>query len=172
VSREQRIWSFAIASEPSYGGNTGYDDLASSVYRYDNKVQYHGQVSKGDLAVVVVDDEAQGIARIHRVVVQRGSKTLQRCPGCETTAIARRRTVSPTYRCSRCKETFDHPKDDEIDVDVYEAHLEDWTPLHGVSRGAVRETALNNGLTAIRPLDPPKLRKAISCSPDAVRLIG
>jgi hypothetical protein len=51
VSHEQRIWSFAIASEPTYGGNTGYDDLASSVYRYDDRVQYHAQVSKGELVV-------------------------------------------------------------------------------------------------------------------------
>jgi predicted RNA-binding Zn-ribbon protein involved in translation (DUF1610 family) len=130
VSREQRIWSFAIASEPTYGGNTGYDDLASSVYRYDNKVQYHAQVCMGDLAVVIVDNEAEGIARIDRIVVQGGSKTLQRCPGCGTTAIARRRAISPTYRCSRCKETFDHPKHDETDVDAYEAHLVHWPALN------------------------------------------
>jgi tRNA(Ile2) C34 agmatinyltransferase TiaS len=122
--------------------------------------------------VVVVDDEARGIARIDQVVVQRGSKTLQRCPGCGTTAIARRRSVSPTYRCSRCKETFDHPKHDEIDVDVYEAHLVDWVPLRGLSRNAVRRTALNKGQTAIRPLDPPKFRDRVSLSPDALGLIG
>jgi predicted RNA-binding Zn-ribbon protein involved in translation (DUF1610 family) len=119
-----------------------------------------------------VDDEAEGIARIDRIVVWRGTKTLQRCPGCETTAIARRRTLSPTYRCSRCRETFDHPKHDEIDVDVYAAHLGHWVALHGVSRSAVRQTALKKGQTSIRPLDPPKLRKVVSFSPDAVRLIG
>lgn len=170
MSQEQRIWSFAITSEPTYGGNTGYDDLAWSVYRYDNKVQYHAQVSKGDLAVVVVDDGAEGIARIDRIVVRRGTKTLQRCPGCQTTDIARRRTISPTYRCNRCKNTFEYPKHDEIEVDVHEAHLVDWAPVHGISRGAIRDSAVNKGQTSIRPLVPSKVRALLGRSPEALCL--
>lgn len=167
----QRIWSFAITSQSTYGGNTGYDDLASSLYRYDDKVQYHGQVRAGDLAVVVVDGAAEGIARIDRIVVHRGTKTLQRCPGCKTTDIARRRTVSPTYRCNRCKETFEHPKDDEVDVDVHEAHLIDWQALQGISGGEVRRTALSQGQTSIRPLEPSRVRSLLSGSTHAMRLI-
>jgi hypothetical protein len=171
VPNEQCIWSFAITNEPSYGGNTGYQDLASSVYRYDDKVQYHAQVGTGDLAVVVVDGEAEGIARIDHVLVRRDVKTLQRCPDCRTTDIARRRTVSPTYRCNRCKETFQHAKHDEIDVDVHEAHLIDWVPLHGISGGDIRKTALSKGQTSIRPLESARVRNLLAASPDAVRLI-
>ena len=171
VPHGQRIWSFAITSESTYGGNTGYDDLASSLYRYDDKVQYHGQVRAGDLAVVVVDGAAEGIARIDRIVVHRGTKTLQRCPGCKTTDIARRRTLSPTYRCNRCKETFEHPKHDEVDVDVHEAHLIDWQALQGISGGEVRRTALSQGQTSIRPLEPSRVRGLLAGSPNAARLI-
>jgi ribosomal protein L37AE/L43A len=171
VSNEQRIWSFAITNESSYGGNTGYQDLASSLYRYDDKVQYHAQVSPGDLAVVVVDGEGAGIARVDRVLVRRDVKTLQRCPGCKTTDIARRRTVSPTYRCNRCKETFEHPKHDVIDVDVHEAHLVDWVPLRGISGDDIRNTALSKGQTSIRPLESSKVRALLTPSPGVERLM-
>ena len=167
----QRIWSFAITSESTYGGNTGYDDLTSSLYRYDDKVQYHAQVRAGDLAVVLVDREVAGIGRIDRIVVRPDTKTLQRCPGCKTTDIARRRTVSPTYRCNRCRETFEHPKHDEVAVDVHEAHLLDWEPLRGISGGEIYKTALTQGQTSIRPLEPSRVRTLLAGSPDAVRLI-
>jgi ribosomal protein L37AE/L43A len=151
----------------------GYQDLASSAYGHDNKVQYHAQVPQGDLAVVVVDDRAEGIARIAHIEVCSGTKTLQRCPRCKTTDIARRRTVFPTYRCNRCRQTFEHPKHDEIEVDVHEAeaHFTEWVPLNAVSRDDIRTAALNRGQTAIRPLNVSKLRQRLRLRPDALRLV-
>ena len=82
MPHEQRIWSLSIASELTYGGNTGYDDLAMSVYRYDNLVQYHAQVSEGDLVLgatligdarVTADDDDPGV----KMCGQRPSDTIE-----------------------------------------------------------------------------------------------
>lgn len=152
-----QVWSFQIASEPSYGGNLGYEDDPHEVYQYDSKVQYHAQIEAGDVAVIVVDDEAIGIAQIDRIEKQQAEKTLQRCPNCRTTSIRHRRTSSPAYRCDRCKNEFDQPKDDVIDVTQFRAYLSDFEELQGISSTDVRNAAQDRGLTAIRPLDPDRV---------------
>jgi hypothetical protein len=162
MGRESRIWSFAIASDPTYGGNTGYTDDPTTVYRYDSLVQYHAQVSSGDIAVVVVDDEAIGVARIERIWASSGTKTLQRCPGCKTTNLARRRTISPPYRCNGCGDTFTHPKHDEVEVTTFEAELGGWNALSNISRRQVRDVADAKGQTAIRPLNAEGVRRLLS----------
>jgi putative restriction endonuclease len=171
VSHEKRIWSFAISSEPIYGGNTGYDDDVERVYRYDSLVQYHAQVRRGELAIVVVDDDAVGIARIEQIETSPGTKQLRKCPGCKTTDIRRRKTVDPPFRCQRCGGQFTHPKDDEVDVTLYTARFRDWSPLRGVTRAEVRRSALKRGMTAIRPLDPDRVRSMLRNKGPVIPLI-
>jgi ribosomal protein L37AE/L43A len=172
MGRDSRVWSFAIASDPTYGGNTGYADDPTTVYRYDSLVQYHAQVNSGDIAIVVVDEEATGAARIERIRASAGTKTLQRCPGCKTTNLARRRTISPPYRCNSCGETFTHPKHDEVEVTTFEAELGAWHPLRNISRQHVRDVAAAKGQTAIRPLNVEEARRLLSSqAPGAAELL-
>ncbi len=119
----------SLGDDRQYGGNEGYNDVPTSVYRYDSNVANHKQVSAGDIVVIRDRQFACGIARIVEVMNQPGHKTVQRCPICGSTSIKRRKTKNPDWRCS-CGQEFSHPRQKEEQVELYEAHYgETYVPL-------------------------------------------
>lgn len=124
--REPRAWSLLTIDGPrQYGGNGGYVDDPSKVYRYDSDVANYRQVAAGDFVVLKTKTEILGIARIHEIVEGHGPKERLRCPACHATNIKRRLTKDPRYRCIPHGHTFDEPEREVVDVKTLEAHYAD-----------------------------------------------
>lgn len=117
-----RAWSFlAIAGTRQYGGNTGYDDDPSAVYRYDSDVANHRNVRPADVAIVRSSSGVLGIATIEAVVEGTAPKARQRCPVCSSASIKARTTQLPRWRCTS-GHLFDEPVEDMVEVATFEAH--------------------------------------------------
>lgn len=117
-----RAWSFlAIEGTRQYGGNTGYDDDPSAVYRYDSDVANHRNVKPADVAIVRSSSAVLGIATIEAVVEGTGPKARQRCPVCSSVSIKARTTQLPRWRCTS-GHLFDDPVEDVVEVATFEAH--------------------------------------------------
>lgn len=117
-----RAWSFlAVDGVRQYGGNIGYDDDPSSVYRYDSDVANHLRVRRGDVAVVRSRHAVLGIAMIDEIIEDTGKKARLRCPECGATNIKQRTTLQPAWAC-RNGHVFDEPLNESISVKTFEAH--------------------------------------------------
>lgn len=112
----------AFGDDRSYGGNIGYEEDHTKVYDFDNKVQNHTQIVPG--AIMLIRDKTRllGAARVATVDSQVSTKTLRRCPECNTTKWIERKTLSPRYRC-REGHLFDTLKIDEVPCIEYQAHF-------------------------------------------------
>jgi putative restriction endonuclease len=118
---EKRVWSFlTIDGIRQYGGNAGYLDDPSSIYRYDSDVANHLQVSAGDVAVIRSRTEVLGVAEIEQVVEGTGNKERLRCPECGATNIKERATKQPKWAC-KFGHQFDVPKVEVSGVTTYAA---------------------------------------------------
>lgn len=117
-----RVWSFlTIDGIRQYGGNTGYDDNPSSVYRYDSDVANHLRVKSGDVALVRSRNAVLGVALISQIKEGVGQKSRLRCPECGATNIKQRVTLQPAWGC-RNGHLFDEPANDTVTVRTFEAH--------------------------------------------------
>lgn len=117
-----RAWSFlAIEGTRQYGGNAGYEDNPSTVYRYDSDVANHRNVRPADVAIVRSSLAVLGIATIEAVVEGTGPKARRRCPVCSSVSIKARTTQSPRWRCGS-GHLFDDPVEDVVQVTTFEAH--------------------------------------------------
>lgn len=117
-----RVWSFlTIDGARQYGGNAGYEDDPSSVYRYDSSVSNYRQVSEGDVVVVRSRIKILGMARIERILTGEGEKERLRCPNCGISQIKERATMQPRWTC-RDHHTFDTPERETVSVTTFEAH--------------------------------------------------
>ncbi|QBR00266.1 HNH endonuclease [Paraburkholderia pallida] len=120
--KSPRAWSFlTIDGKRQYGGNTGYDDDPSSIYRYDSDVANHRQVEEGHVIVLRSGSEVLGIAEITKITSENGEKERLRCPVCQVTSIKRRSTKRPQWAC-RNQHLFDEPARQVVQVDTYAAH--------------------------------------------------
>ena len=77
-----------------------YEDVLSSFYSYDDKVQNHKQVKVGDLLFIRSRSSLDGIGRIARIDEQRSEKRFIKCPECQTGRVHKRVGLRPTYKCS------------------------------------------------------------------------
>ena len=117
-----RAWSFlAIEGARQYGGNAGYDDNPSAVYRYDSDVANHRNVHSGDVAIIRSGSAVLGIATLEEVIEGIGSKSRQRCPECGTVNIKARTTQITRWRCTS-GHVFDEPVEDVVQVTTFEAY--------------------------------------------------
>jgi hypothetical protein len=87
-----------FGDDRGWGGNSGYNDDPTRVYRYDSFVQNYRQLAVGDIALVRNKGELLGIAQIANIRREPGQKESYRCPSCETGHIGRRSTTRD-YRC-------------------------------------------------------------------------
>ena len=119
-----RAWSFlTIDGIRQYGGNVGYLDDPSAVYRYDSNVQHWRQVSEGDVIVLRSRNAILGVAKIERIVSGEGEKERLRCPVCGTIQIKERVTMQPRWAC-RDRHTFDEPRRETVRVRTFEARYD------------------------------------------------
>jgi putative restriction endonuclease len=143
-----RAWSFiTLGEDRQYGGNTGYQDELTSVYRFDSHVANHKRVAIGDFVILRDQSNSLGMARVVQITKSEGTKTVRRCPICQTTGIKARRTKDPAWRCSR-KHEFDRPLEAEEPVTKYEAHFGD---TFSTTPSAISATELKS--MALRPSD-------------------
>jgi HNH endonuclease len=165
ASLGERAWVFVMKSdaERSWAANRGYDDHAGMYYSYDSNVGNFKQVSVGDLVVVRENDHVAGWGFIEYIEVTENSpKEITRCPICRKTNFSRRKTISPSNKCSACDFEFeDHQSliTQEL-VTAYRAYYANtWTeaarPVHRKELESVIKS--RDTFNAIRPLDREKL---------------
>lgn len=117
---ERRAWSLlTIANDRQYGGNTGYDDDPSSIYRYDSDVANHLQLQVGDIVILRTRTEVIGIAEIGSIDEDTAQKDRLRCPTCRVTNI-KRRSKTPSWRC-KSGHVFETPITESASVTTYAA---------------------------------------------------
>lgn len=119
---QRRAWSFlAIGDDREYQGNEGYEDDPHAIYRYNNFVANHRQVSVGDVAVIRSKNAVIGIAEISEIVEAQGTKERFSCSVCSDTNLSHRKTLSPAWRCKSNGHEFDQPDIETIPATTYEA---------------------------------------------------
>jgi len=117
-----RAWSFLVVEGTrQYGGNVGYDDSPSEIYRFDSNVANHLRVAAGDVAIIRTRDHIKGAAIVEKIIAGEGQKERLRCPICSATNIKRRVKATPAWRCKN-QHTFDEPERQWDTVSTYEAH--------------------------------------------------
>lgn len=109
-----------MGSDRQFAGNRGYEDRLGSEYHYDNFVPNHKQLSCGDYLFVCDRDSLLLVGRIIEIQPRVGTKILQRCSVCRTTAIKERRTKTPRFRCNNTHE-FERPVADAMACTTYVA---------------------------------------------------
>ncbi|MFM0089019.1 HNH endonuclease signature motif containing protein [Paraburkholderia sediminicola] len=170
----QRAWSLlAVDGERQYGGNTGYQDDPSQVYRYDSFVANHQQVSENDVVVIRSSSEVLGIARIANIKVGKGDKERQRCPTCNVTDLKRRTTMSQPWVC-RNRHEFDDPKKETVQVDTYAAEY--GATFHPAPKELTPERLADavirpNDQMSIKEIDLGRIDKWLLPDPDCFKLV-
>ena len=120
--RGRRAWSLlTIEGNRQYGGNTGYDDNPSSVYRYDSDVANHLQVQAGDVVIIRSRADVIGIAEVETIEQGAGHKDRLRCPQCRATNIKRRAHKLPAWSC-KFGHAFHEPLNEPVAVTTFAAH--------------------------------------------------
>jgi hypothetical protein len=119
-----RAWTLiSITEGRQYGGNLGYDDDPTTVYRYDSSVPNHLRLAKGDLVFVRDRDRVLGMARIEKIKVGTGVKTRLRCPVCNTPQIKERHEKAPRWRCVS-GHVFESATEEQVQVATYDAQFD------------------------------------------------
>lgn len=96
-----RAWVLlTFGDDRGWGGNAGYKDDPTRLYRYDNFVPNHRQLRAGDVALIRSKEQMLGVAEIKEIRESQGQKERYRCPECGTGHIWRR-LITADYRCSK-----------------------------------------------------------------------
>jgi len=161
----ERAWLLmAAGNDRGHGGNAGYDDQIDAYYSWDSKVPNHKSLRVGDPVALWDKTRLLGVSVIEQIDAWPGMKELHRCPRCETTRISVRTTVTPRYRCMKCRHEFPTPRADFVDVQQYRARYDAaWTWLEGaLDEREIRSHAVHAGdINSIRPLNWQTFRAAL-----------
>lgn len=161
-----KAWSLiSISAGRQYGGNEGYADDPTRIYRYDNRVPNHKRLKSGD--VVFLRDAARviGVARIAKVTSNSSIKVERRCPTCKSTKIRERTKTTPTWKCGTCSAGFEVPTTFEVPVVSYAAEYESTfvAAPPGLSQAILKAAAPKpNDQHSIELLDPQKLHELLA----------
>lgn len=162
----KKAWSFlTLGDDRQYGGNSGYEDDLTVVYKYDSKVPNHKKVQVGDFVVLRAKKAVLGTAVVNRIEETLGPKQFNRCPECNTTSIRHRPSKSPAWRCDVHRHEFDEPLVSESEVRLFEAFFEgSFVPLEKeLAVDHLREIAINrNDQHAIQRLDLGRLEDLLT----------
>lgn len=101
-----------------------YPDELGRRYVFDSHVVNHRLVQEGDLLVIRDRQLIFGYGVVERVDRQPGIKEMQRCVGCDSADLTRRRVATPRYHCNDCGADFDQPRVEAVEVTVYAAVYE------------------------------------------------
>jgi len=126
-----------VGENRQHGGNAGYDDQADVYYTWDSTVPNHAQVEPGDPIAIWDKTRLLGISVIEEIEEEAKEKLLFKCPHCGKAGIKARRTMSPRYKCYKCKGAFDTPDVQTTTVTEYRSrHDAAWTSLENLLPGA------------------------------------
>ena len=146
--------------------NIGYKDKIKESYQFDNYVQNHKQIKKGDIVVLRDKSSCLGISKVDSVDKEFGTKEFSRCPECNTTKIKERKVKLPRYRCNKGHE-FDTPIKRNVDCTQYVAYYgKSFSQLSSqVSVESLRNACLSPAAQlSIREIDINSLKKIINLS--------
>jgi putative restriction endonuclease len=156
----------------SYAGNHGYDDEATTVYRYDNFVQNYKRLAAGDVVVLAGPSELIGFARISAIQSRAGEKKRLRCPVCQTSALKQRETMEPAYRCDKGHE-FGTPTAEVVPCRLFDAELEGFVATPAlIDLEEVRKACPNYASQlAMQEIDVRRMRLPFDRFPDLILLL-
>ncbi|MGB5927408.1 MAG: HNH endonuclease [Cyclobacteriaceae bacterium] len=160
----------AVAGRRQHGGNDGYVDDPTSVYRWDSTVPNHAQLEVGDRVVLWDKQISLGASTIQTIEHGAAEKAIHRCPGCRKTNIKARTKERPRYRCYKCKSEFDRPITTGIEVHTYAAtYRPGWVDLGGLLTGSQLRALCESPKSqhAIRRLRRDALQRALTSVPGA-----
>ena len=145
----------AVGDDRQHGGNEGYDDDPAVHYSWDSTVPNHEAVAGGD-AIVIWDKRCLvGASVIERIDRWQDTKVLHRCPECGLAGIKARKTLTPRFKCYKCKATFDVPISRTEPVTAFRSeHDVGWVDLAGLLSGPELRTLCVHPASqlSIRPL--------------------
>ncbi|PAU49767.1 hypothetical protein CK936_06055 [Streptomyces albireticuli] len=126
-----------IAVEERKRAGDGYDDDPFRHYSWDERVPNAATVAVGDVIALWDTKTLLGVSVIEAIEKGRGEKILQSCPFCGRADVAPRKTMTPEYKCWKCKEEFSEPATRSITVTTYRSrHEAAWIDLRGLASGA------------------------------------
>ena len=156
----QRAWLvITLGDDRQYGGNAGYSDEPSRLYRYDSAVANHKQVSVGDLFFVRDKAHLLGVGIVEAIRQHPAEKERSRCPACGSTALKARKNIEPRWKCKNGHE-FDEPIQEKAKVIAYEADYGDrFVRADGkVTSEELKRAALRpSDQLSIEEIDPTRL---------------
>ena len=151
----------ALGAARQYSGNEGYDDSIDAYYSWDSTVQNHAKLKVGDNVALWDGAVLLGAATIESISREAGTKTRRRCPTCTKTGFKR---SGDGYYCPNCKDHFDDPTVEEIEVTKYRAsYASTWTDLLGaLAGGEVRSVCVSpRNMHSMRPMNWASLADAL-----------
>ncbi|QLE58087.1 HNH endonuclease [Nostoc sp. TCL26-01] len=169
--RTPRAWLLISSGDDrQHGGNNGYADEISTVYKYDNEVQNCRRIAKGDLVLLSDKKQLIGVARIELIRSYAGIKNLSRCPSCLETHFNPRKIKKPIFHCYNCGFDFDRPKEDAISCTKFDAYFGD---TFVATKGAVGMDILRNacrkkGQMSMKIIDLQQIKETLIKNAPAV----
>ncbi len=167
-----KAWSLlSIEGTRQYGGNTGYDDDPSRVYRYDSGVPNHLRLQPGDLVFIRSGKDVLGFAEIERIDEAPGEKERLRCPMCRTTNIKSRTSRLPVWGC-KDRHLFDEPLREMVSVKTYAAwYGESFASVSGISVANLHDAVLRpSDQMSIKEIDIARVESLLQSNPSASHL--
>lgn len=165
----------AIDTGRQYGGNDGYKDDPSSHYSYDSRVPNHKKVAAGDVVFLRNASQVLGVAQVESVDEESGTKLERRCPSCGAVNVRERKSMTPRWRCSKCRAEFDEPIQNQVEVRAFTAHFgTSFRPAPDQLDARVLKGAAvaPNDQLAIERLDPIKIAAVLAGKfPEADRFL-
>ncbi|MFB9832713.1 HNH endonuclease [Actinoallomurus acaciae] len=130
-----------IAVEERKRAGDGYDDDPSRHYSWDERVPNAAAVAVGDVIALWDTKTLLGVSVIEAIESGSGIKNVRSCPFCGTANVARRKTMTPDYKCWKCKAEFDEPITTQVQVKTYRSrHEAAWIELRGsIAGGELRQ---------------------------------
>lgn len=164
VVTAQAAWLVLVVTDRDRRGNDRYDDEPASHYSWDSTVPNRDAVQVGDALVLWDSHTLLGASVIEYIACGTAQKNIVRCQGCGGGDFERRKTLTPTFRCPRCKAEFDEPVTATKDVRTYRTdHEAGWVDLHGALSGdQLRQLCLKpRSQLSIRALDWTRFTEAL-----------
>ena len=147
--------AMAVQGRRQHGGNDGYTDEPESYYEWDDTVPNHGSVSEGDAIVLWNKTELLGASLISGIDISVARKSIHKCPLCGRAGFKARATLSPRYKCYKCKGVFENPVTSDRRVTRYRSHHEAaWVDLRdALSAAELRSLCVKpRSQLSLRPL--------------------
>jgi len=102
---------------------SSYNDKTGEEYNYDSLVPNHKNVQSDDLAIIRKENKILGYGVVGDIKQQNAIKKHKRCPACNATDVRARDTLSPRWKCGRCRHEFAEPVETEVSVVQYKAAI-------------------------------------------------